>query len=66
MNIVVAPQINVNVGLNLAVLSPGAQQTLAQVGSNTLTAAQGGGAGAQGGAAAPIFGPARGAGQIFG
>ena len=31
MNLVVAPQINVNVGLNLAVLSPGAQQTLAQI-----------------------------------
>jgi hypothetical protein len=65
MNLVVAPQINVQVGLNLAVLSPGAQQTLAQLGDNTGTVAQGGGAGGQGGAAAPIFGPARGAGQIF-
>ena len=65
MNIVVAPQINVQVGLNLAVLSPGAQQTLAQLGGNSLSAAQGG-AGGQGGAAAPIFGPARGAGQLFG
>jgi hypothetical protein len=50
MNIVVAPQINVQVGLNLAVLSPGAQQTLAQVGGNSLSAAQGSGAGAPGGA----------------
>ncbi len=55
MNIVVAPQINVNVGLNLAVLSPGAQQTLAQVGGNTLTAAQGG--------AGPLLGP-RGGGLV--
>ena len=54
MNIVVAPQINVNVGLNLAVLSPGAQQTLAQLGGNTLSAGQGGGA--AGGAAAPAGG----------
>ena len=45
MNIVVAPQINVQVGLNLAVLSPGAQQTLAQVGNNNLAAGQGGGTG---------------------
>ena len=44
MNIVVAPQINVQIGLNLAVLSPGAQQTLAQLGGNTLSAGQGGGA----------------------
>ena len=36
MNIVVAPQINVQVGLNLAVLSPGAQQTLLQFGGNGL------------------------------
>jgi hypothetical protein len=49
MNIVVAPQINVQVGLNLAVLSPGAQQTLGQVAGNNLAAAQGSGAGAQGG-----------------
>jgi hypothetical protein len=53
MNIVVAPQINVQVGLNLAVLSPGAQQTLAQLGGNSLSAAQGGGAG---GGAAPAGG----------
>jgi hypothetical protein len=46
MNIVVAPQINVQVGLNLAVLSPGAQQTLGQVAGNTLGATQGSGAGA--------------------
>jgi hypothetical protein len=46
MNIVVAPQINVQTGLNLAVLSPGAQQTLAQVGGNALGVGQGGGAGA--------------------
>ena len=65
MNITVAPQINVQVGLNLAVLSPGAQQTLAQLGGNTGSFAQGGGAGGQGGAAAPIVGPARGAGQLF-
>jgi hypothetical protein len=45
MNIVVAPQINVQVGLNLAVLSPGAQQTLAQVGGNNLVASQGAGGG---------------------
>ncbi len=49
MTIVIAPQINVQVGLNLAILSPGAQQTLAQVGGNTLTAAQG--------SAGPLFGP---------
>jgi hypothetical protein len=36
MNIVVAPQINVQVGLNLAVLSPGAQQTLGQIGNNNI------------------------------
>ena len=44
MNIVVAPQINVQVGLNLAVLSPGAQQTLGQVAGTGLGAVQGGGA----------------------
>jgi hypothetical protein len=38
MNIIVAPQINVQVGLNLAVLSPGASQTLVQLGSNGLLA----------------------------
>ena len=47
MNIVVAPQINVQTGLNLAVLSPGAQQTLAQVGGNALGVGQGGGAAPQ-------------------
>jgi hypothetical protein len=47
MNIVVAPQINVQVGLNLAVLSPGAQQTLGQVAGNNLAAGQGAGAAAQ-------------------
>jgi hypothetical protein len=36
LNIVVAPQTNINTGLNLAVLSPGATQTLGQVGSNSL------------------------------
>jgi hypothetical protein len=36
MNIVVAPQVNVQVGLNLAVLSPGAQQTLGQIGNNGI------------------------------
>lgn len=36
MNIVVAPQINVQVGLNLAVLSPGTQQTLLQFAGNGL------------------------------
>ena len=56
MNIVVAPQINVTVGLNLAVLSPGAQQTLAQLGGNSGTVAQGGGGGL-------LFGP-RGGGLI--
>jgi hypothetical protein len=49
MNIVVAPQINVQVGLNLAVLSPGAQQTLGQVAGNGLGVGQGGGAGAPAG-----------------
>ncbi|MGD9893827.1 MAG: hypothetical protein AB7R89_14765 [Dehalococcoidia bacterium] len=44
MNIVVAPQINIQTGLNLAVLSPGAQQTLGQVAGNNLGANQGGGA----------------------
>ena len=38
LNIVVAPQTVVNTGLNLAVLSPGATQTLGQVGSNSLFA----------------------------
>jgi hypothetical protein len=41
VNIVVAPQINLQLGLNLAVLSPGAVQTLAQVGGNNLAVAQG-------------------------
>ena len=36
MNIVIAPQINVQVGLNLAVLSPGAQQTLLRFAGNGL------------------------------
>jgi hypothetical protein len=63
MNLVVAPQINVQVGLNLAVLSPGAQQTLAQVGGNTLSATQGGGTGTQGGGNGLLFGP-RGGGLV--
>jgi hypothetical protein len=38
INIVVAPQINVATGLNLAVLSPGAQQVLGQAQGNQLFA----------------------------
>jgi hypothetical protein len=40
VNIAVMPQIVTQVGLNLAVLSPGATQTLAQVGGNTGTVGQ--------------------------
>jgi hypothetical protein len=36
LNITVAPQTVVNTGFNLAVLSPGAQQSLTQVGGNSL------------------------------
>ena len=59
MNIVVAPQINVQVGLNLAVLSPGAQQTLGQVAGNSLGASQGGAAPAGNGITALRAGLAR-------
>ena len=38
INVVVAPQINVATGLNLAVLSPGAQQVLGQAQGNQLFA----------------------------
>jgi len=41
VNIVVAPQINTQVGLNLALFSPGAQQSLAQAGINTGAFKQG-------------------------
>jgi hypothetical protein len=40
LNIVVAPQTVVNTGIQLAVLSPGAQQSLTQVGGNSLFAFQ--------------------------
>jgi hypothetical protein len=40
INIVVAPQINVQLGLNLAILSPGAQQTLFQAAGNGLAVGQ--------------------------
>jgi hypothetical protein len=41
INIVVAPQINVQVALNLAVLSPGAVQVIGQNAGNGLGAVQG-------------------------
>ena len=41
INIVVAPQINTAVGLNLALFSPGATQTLVQLQSNNLDVLQG-------------------------
>ena len=40
LNIVVAPQINTQVGLNLALFSPGAVQTLGQVAGNGLVVTQ--------------------------
>jgi hypothetical protein len=40
INIVVAPQINVQVALNLAVLSPGAVQVIGQNAGNGLGVAQ--------------------------
>jgi hypothetical protein len=39
-NVAVVNQINVQVGLNLALFSPGAQQTLIQVAGNGAAAAQ--------------------------
>jgi hypothetical protein len=41
INIAVVTQIDTNVGLNLAVLSPGAVQTLVQAGANSAALAQG-------------------------
>ena len=41
INVAVVNQINTNVGLNLAVLSPGAAQTLVQGGINGAALAQG-------------------------
>jgi hypothetical protein len=38
VNVNVAPQINTQIGLNLAVLSPGATQSLGQVGNNNANA----------------------------
>jgi hypothetical protein len=40
INIVAAPQININTGINLAVLSPNATQVLGQSGNNSLFAFQ--------------------------
>jgi hypothetical protein len=40
INITVVTQINTNVGLNLAILSPGAVQTLVQQGANSAALAQ--------------------------
>ena len=41
LNIVVAPQINTQIGLNLALFSPGAVQTLVQQAGNGLVVTQG-------------------------
>jgi hypothetical protein len=41
INITVITQVNTNVGINLALFSPGAVQTLVQQGSNAALAAQG-------------------------
>jgi hypothetical protein len=41
VNVVVAPQLNLQVALNLAVLSPGAVQVIGQNGNNGLAARQG-------------------------
>lgn len=40
VNVVVAPQLNVQIGLNLAVLSPGAQQAIGQLAGNGLSVGQ--------------------------
>jgi hypothetical protein len=40
INVVAAPQININTCINLAVLSPGATQILGQSGNNSLFAFQ--------------------------
>jgi hypothetical protein len=40
MNIAIIPQINVQAGLNLAVLSPGAVQTLVQLQGNNAVVTQ--------------------------
>ena len=44
VNIVVAPQITTQIGLNLALFSPGAVQTLGQMAGNSLAVGQGAGA----------------------
>jgi hypothetical protein len=40
INVVIAPQLNVQLALNLAVLSPGVVQVIGQNAGNTLGAAQ--------------------------
>jgi hypothetical protein len=41
VNVAVVNQINTQIGLNLAILSPGAVQTLVQIGGNGAAANQG-------------------------